>query len=55
MKDKLYKHHLPKSYFRRKRIMIISAILLALTFSIAVPVGITIYYQNHVSQVQNKK
>ncbi len=52
MKDKLYKHHLPKSYFRRKKIAIISLILLALTVSVAVPVSVSVYYQNHVSQVQ---
>lgn len=52
MKDKLVKHHLPKSYFLRKKIMIISLIILGLTASVALPVGITIYYQNHVSQVQ---
>jgi hypothetical protein len=51
MKDKLTKHHLPKSYFLRRKIMIISAIILALTASVALPVGITIYYQNHISQV----
>ena len=52
MKDKLTKHHLPKSYFKRKRIMIISLIVLAFAASIALPVGITVYYQNHISQVQ---
>ena len=52
MKDKLTKHHLPKSYFLRKKIMIITLILFGLTASVALPVGITIYYQNHVSQVQ---
>ena len=31
--------------------MIISAIILALTASVALPIGITIYYQNHISQI----
>jgi len=52
MKDKLVKHHLPKSYFLRKKIVIISLIILGLTASVALPVGISVYYQNHVGQVQ---
>ena len=52
MKDKLVKHHLPKSYFLRRKIMIISLILLGLAASVAIPVGVSIYYQNHISQVQ---
>ena len=54
MKDKLTKHNLPKSYFIRKKIMIISLIIFGLTASIALPVGITIYYQNHIAQVQKQ-
>ena len=52
MKDKLTKHHLPKSYFLRKKIMIISLIILGLTASVALPVGITIYYQRQLSNTQ---
>lgn len=52
MKDKLEKHHLPKSYFVRKKILIIFLVLLGLTASVALPVGISIYYQNQISQVQ---
>ena len=52
MKDKLTKHHLPKSYFLRKKIVIISLIILGLSASVALPVGISVYYQNHVGQVQ---
>ena len=54
MKDKLTKHHLPKSYFRRKKVMIISLIVLALTASVALPVGITIYYQKHLTTTQKQ-
>ena len=54
MKDKLTKHHLPKSYFRRKKVMIVSLIILALTASVALPVGITIYYQKHLSTTQKQ-
>ena len=52
MKDKLTKHHLPKSYFLRKKIMIISLIVLGLTASVALPVGITIYYHRQVANTQ---
>ena len=52
MKDKLTKHHLPKSYFLRKKIIIISMIILGLTASIALPVGITMYYHNNIAQTQ---
>ena len=54
MKDKLVKHHLPKSYFLRKKILIISLILLGLAASVALPVGITIYYQKHLSTAQKQ-
>lgn len=54
MKDKLSKHHLPKSYFLRKKITIISLIVLALTASIALPVGITIYYQRQLPKIQKQ-
>lgn len=54
MKDKLTKHHLPKSYFLRKKIMIISLAILALTASVALPVGITIYYQKHLTTTQRQ-
>ena len=54
MKDKLTKHHLPKSYFLRKKITIISLIILALTASVALPVGITIYYQRHLPKIQKQ-
>lgn len=52
MKDKLTKHHLPKSYFLRKKITIISLIVLGFVASIALPVGITVYYQRHLPNTQ---
>ena len=50
MKDKLNKHHLSKGHFIRKRLAIIFLVLLGLSVSVAVPVGITIYSQMQMAQ-----
>ena len=54
MKDKLTKHHLPKSYFVRKKIIIIFFIAIGLGLSVALPVGISIYNQSQISQTNRQ-
>lgn len=52
MKDKLNKHHLPKSYFLRKKITIISLIVFGLVASIALPISLSVYYQRQLASSQ---
>lgn len=51
MKDKLEKHHLPKSHFLRKKILIIFISIFAVSAVVAIPVGVNIYIQTHVQDV----
>lgn len=51
MKDKLIKHHKSRLYFRARRVLGISLILIAMTAAVAIPVGVTIYKELNIQQV----
>ena len=42
MKDKLYKHHRKSSYFRMRKLLVFSLVLISLLSIVAIPLGITI-------------
>lgn len=51
MKDKLIKHHKSHWHFKFRRVFGISLILIAMTAAVAIPVGVTIYKEVNVQQV----
>lgn len=51
MKDKLIKHHKSRVYFRARRILGISLILVAMTAAVAIPLGVSIYKEVNIQQV----
>lgn len=51
MKDKLIKHHKSRVYFRIRRILGISLILVAMTAAVAIPLGVSIFKEVNIQQV----
>jgi len=51
MKDKLVKHHKSRLYFKARRVLAIALILIGMTAAVAIPVGVTIYKELNIQQV----
>lgn len=54
MKDKLEKHHKTKSYFLRKKVLIILLIALGISASVAIPFSVSAIKQARIAETHRQ-